>query len=126
LIYAPFFNVLYYSFNKEAWKENKKEGYKKIFVASSKTPLLVTSRSHPEKELDNFLNYTNNSNYKIKKLGSSLKFCYVAEGKAQIYPRFGSTCIWDTASRSCYCYCSRWQGTNMEWRRIKLFFIFLS
>ncbi|AYN24536.1 3'(2'),5'-bisphosphate nucleotidase CysQ [Buchnera aphidicola] len=98
VIYAPFFNVLYSSFNKEAWKEDKRKGYKKkIFVMQSKEPLLVTSRSHPDKELDNFLSKIN-SNYKIKKLGSSLKFCYIAEGKAQIYPRFGNTCIWDTAA----------------------------
>ncbi|QCI25179.1 3'(2'),5'-bisphosphate nucleotidase [Buchnera aphidicola (Rhopalosiphum padi)] len=98
VIYAPFFKILYSSFNNEAWKENKKKGYKKkIFVTQSKKPLLVTSRSHPDKELDNFLNQTNNS-YKIKKLGSSLKFCYIAEGKAQIYPRFGNTFIWDTAA----------------------------
>lgn len=98
VIYAPFFKILYSSFNKEAWKEDKKKGYKKkIFVAQSKKPLLVTSRSHPDKELDNFLNQMN-SNYKVKKLGSSLKFCYIAEGKAQIYPRFGNTFIWDTAA----------------------------
>ena len=30
--------------------------------------------------------------------GSSLKFCLVAEGKADIYPRFGPTCEWDTAA----------------------------
>ncbi len=30
--------------------------------------------------------------------GSSLKFCLIAEGKADIYPRFGPTCEWDTAA----------------------------
>jgi 3'(2'), 5'-bisphosphate nucleotidase len=30
--------------------------------------------------------------------GSSLKFCLVAEGQADIYPRFGPTCEWDTAA----------------------------
>ena len=39
--------------------------------------------------------------YKITKvlfLGSALKFCYVAEGKAHIYPRSGTTYEWDTAA----------------------------
>ena len=31
-------------------------------------------------------------------IGSSLKFCMVAEGKADMYPRFGPTCEWDTAA----------------------------
>jgi 3'(2'), 5'-bisphosphate nucleotidase len=31
-------------------------------------------------------------------VGSSLKFCLVAEGKAQFYPRFTPTCEWDTAA----------------------------
>jgi 3'(2'), 5'-bisphosphate nucleotidase len=31
-------------------------------------------------------------------VGSSLKFCLVAEGKADLYPRFGPTCEWDTAA----------------------------
>ena len=30
--------------------------------------------------------------------GSSLKFCLVAEGKADLYPRFGRTMEWDTAA----------------------------
>jgi 3'(2'), 5'-bisphosphate nucleotidase len=30
--------------------------------------------------------------------GSSLKFCLVAEGKADVYPRFGPTMEWDTAA----------------------------
>ena len=34
-------------------------------------------------------------------VGSSLKFCLVAEGKADIYPRFGPTCEWDTAAAHC-------------------------
>ena len=34
-------------------------------------------------------------------MGSSLKFCWVAEGKADIYPRFGTTMEWDTAAGDC-------------------------
>lgn len=30
--------------------------------------------------------------------GSSLKFCLVAEGSADVYPRFGPTCEWDTGA----------------------------
>ncbi|MBI2969708.1 MAG: 3'(2'),5'-bisphosphate nucleotidase CysQ [Gammaproteobacteria bacterium] len=34
-------------------------------------------------------------------VGSALKFCLIAEGKADIYPRFGPTCEWDTAAAQC-------------------------
>jgi 3'(2'), 5'-bisphosphate nucleotidase len=34
-------------------------------------------------------------------MGSSLKFCLVAEGKADLYPRFGRTLSWDTAAAQC-------------------------
>ncbi|WAI18308.1 MAG: 3'(2'),5'-bisphosphate nucleotidase CysQ [Buchnera aphidicola (Acyrthosiphon caraganae)] len=96
VIYAPFFNTLYSSFHQNAWKENNLGIKEKINVAQADIPLLVTSRSHPDKELKNYLEKI--KNYKLKKLGSSLKFCLIAEGTAQIYPRFGDTHIWDTAA----------------------------
>jgi 3'(2'), 5'-bisphosphate nucleotidase len=34
-------------------------------------------------------------------MGSSLKFCMVAEGSADVYPRLGSTSLWDTAAAQC-------------------------
>ncbi|SEL72812.1 3'(2'),5'-bisphosphate nucleotidase [Pseudoxanthomonas sp. GM95] len=34
-------------------------------------------------------------------LGSSLKFCHIAEGLLDVYPRFGPTCEWDTAAGQC-------------------------
>jgi 3'(2'), 5'-bisphosphate nucleotidase len=33
--------------------------------------------------------------------GSSLKFCRIAEGAADLYPRLGPTCLWDTAAAQC-------------------------
>jgi 3'(2'), 5'-bisphosphate nucleotidase len=55
----------------------------------------VTSRSHRGEE-DDFL-----SAYNIKDRihsGSSLKFCLIAAGEADIYPRFAGTSEWDTAA----------------------------
>lgn len=58
---------------------------------------IVSSKSHGSGEvLDQFL-----SHYMVKKQikrGSSLKICSVAAGKADMYPRFGPTCEWDTAA----------------------------
>ncbi|KAA0683329.1 3'(2'),5'-bisphosphate nucleotidase CysQ [Roseomonas genomospecies 6] len=58
---------------------------------------VVASRSHDSgSELDSFL-----AGYTVKNritCGSSLKFCTVASGKADLYPRFGPTSEWDTAA----------------------------
>ncbi|WP_178919452.1 3'(2'),5'-bisphosphate nucleotidase CysQ [Buchnera aphidicola] len=98
VVYAPYFNVLYFSFDRQAWKINSLGHKKKISVAQSNIPTFVVSRSHSNKKLYDFIKKRENKKHIIKKLGSSLKFCYVAEGKAQFYPRFGTTHIWDTAA----------------------------
>ena len=56
----------------------------------------VASRSHRTPETDAFL-----ANYPVvefRSIGSSLKFCLVAAGEADIYPRIGTTMEWDTAA----------------------------
>ena len=57
---------------------------------------IVASRSHPSPELQSWLKQY--PNHELLEVGSSLKFCYVGEGKADLYPRLGPTCIWDTAA----------------------------
>ncbi len=56
----------------------------------------VASRSHRTPETDDYLAKLNVST--IRSAGSSLKFCLLAEGKADIYPRFGRTMEWDTGA----------------------------
>jgi len=58
--------------------------------------IAVASRSHRDHKTEEYLNH-----YKIKDMvaaGSSLKFCLVATGEADIYPRHGRTMEWDTAA----------------------------
>lgn len=57
---------------------------------------VVMSRSHPSAELETFL-----KQFQVAEalpVGSSLKLCVVAEGKADLYPRLGPTMEWDTAA----------------------------
>ncbi len=58
---------------------------------------VVGSASHQVKDaMDDFL-----GQHDVKEMiavGSSLKFCLVADGKADLYPRFGPTCEWDIAA----------------------------
>ena len=46
---------------------------------------------------------TDHTKVEIVSKGSSLKFCLVAEGKADIYPRFAPTMEWDTAAGQAIC-----------------------
>ena len=58
----------------------------------------MASRSHPSKMLDTLLEEI--GDYKIITKGSSLKFCLIAKGQADIYPRLGPTSEWDIAALS--------------------------
>ncbi|PLX82063.1 MAG: 3'(2'),5'-bisphosphate nucleotidase [Desulfuromonas sp.] len=57
---------------------------------------VVASRSHPSPDLARFLERL--PSYNQLPFGSSLKFCRVADGSADYYPRFGPTMEWDTAA----------------------------
>ncbi len=64
-------------------------------------PFTITgSRSHTSPELEKFVEEKRREygNVEFVSAGSSLKFCLVAEGKADMYPRFGPTMEWDTAA----------------------------
>ena len=56
----------------------------------------VASRSHSDEATENFLDEVGAT--ERMSAGSSLKFCLVAEGRADIYPRFGPTMEWDVAA----------------------------
>lgn len=57
---------------------------------------IVASRSHRTRETDAFI--ARYPDAEIVSVGSSLKFCMLAEGRADLYPRFGRTMEWDTAA----------------------------
>ena len=71
---------------------------RKIVVnAAAATPVrVVGSRSHRGASLDAFLDAV--GDFDLIPMGSSLKFCVVAEGGADVYPRLGPTSEWDTAA----------------------------
>lgn len=58
---------------------------------------IVGSRSHASQETTDWLE-TLGKPYEMVPMGSSLKICLVAEGKADIYPRLGPTSEWDTGA----------------------------
>lgn len=65
--------------------------------------MVVASRSHAGGAVDKFLTRlrAREGEHETVNMGSSLKLCLVAEGKADIYPRLGPTSEWDTAAAQC-------------------------
>lgn len=100
VIYVPVKGICYYaSEGKGAFKVRdggKPEAINVKEEASGGGLVAAVSRSHPSERLEGFLNKIGAK--ETVQRGSSLKFCLVAEGKADIYPRFGPTWEWDTAA----------------------------
>lgn len=101
VIYSPVKDLMYYAeegkgaFKLEGEKLTKLNADKKA-TAGKNGYRVIVSRSHMTPEVEEFL-----KGIPIKEkisAGSSLKFCLVAEGKADIYPRFSPTMEWDTAA----------------------------
>ena len=114
VIYAPALNVLYFSERKlGAYKTritalNKfdiSKAFRLPLVKKSNEYKVLTSRSHLD---ENTLDYIDNlkvNNLKVVSvpMGSSLKFCLLAEGLADCYPRFSPCMEWDTAAGQIIC-----------------------
>lgn len=58
--------------------------------------LVVASKSHRDQATDDYISKYNVAD--MKSAGSSLKFCLIATGEADLYPRVGRTMEWDTAA----------------------------
>lgn len=100
---APALGVVYYAARRQgAWKARQGGPPERIRsrLADPGRPLrVVESRSHPSPELEDFLaGYTVSERLKV---GSSLKFCLLAEGRADVYPRLGPTMEWDVGAGDC-------------------------
>jgi len=83
-----------------AYKENG-DGKKSISTRTTHKDRFAVagSRSHGSEAQKTFMDRLGDT--EIIAIGSSLKFCLVAEGKVDIYPRFGPTSEWDTGAAHC-------------------------
>ena len=104
MVYAPALNEMFYAaMGAGAWKEHPQGPPQAIYVqpSAAKGMLRVLgSRSHGTHRLQAALTGLHRP-YRFVPAGSSLKFCRIAEGRADIYPRFGPTAQWDTAAGQC-------------------------
>ncbi len=99
VIFAPALDLLYLGKRGEgARRWRKGRGAEEIRVRNPAAIglVVVQSRSHPSAELDSFLKTVTVA--ESLAVGSSLKLCAVAEGRADLYPRFGPTMEWDTGA----------------------------
>jgi 3'(2'), 5'-bisphosphate nucleotidase len=103
VVLAPALDLLYWAAKGQgAWREAKGGAPERIFSATPEPgrPLtVVESLSHPSPELEEYLQTIPVA--RRVKAGSSLKFCWVAEGRADVYPRLGPTMEWDVAAGDC-------------------------
>lgn len=103
VVYVPVTGVSYYAcVHHGAFKQVPGEPLRQIQARICPMDCLTVagSRSHSGDTLQNFITRLNMP-IELVSIGSSLKSCLVAEGKADIYPRFGPTSEWDTAAAQC-------------------------
>ena len=106
VIYTPASNELFFSIKNSGSykiltdkKLNTLNNAKRISINKkiSNKVKIIGSRSHSNPILEKWVN-KNFNEFDILQKGSSLKFCLIAEGFADIYPRFGNTSEWDIAA----------------------------
>ncbi len=103
VVYAPYLDWMYYTDESSSYKSENGSSPQKLPIPNHETNhalKIVGSRSHQSQDFLDYLKGFEAKNQKIEliSMGSSLKLCLVAEGKADIYPRLGPTMEWDTAA----------------------------
>jgi len=100
-VYAPCMKELFWAYEGlGAWKETNQKNKQKIKVLNdSNKKRIVISRSHPNKKVLDFIRKYDE--HELIRMGSSLKLCCIADGKADIYPRLGPTSEWDIGAAQC-------------------------
>jgi 3'(2'), 5'-bisphosphate nucleotidase len=99
VIYAPALDLMYLAeLESGCWEiaQGKQRKLEIIPPVDGDVIRVVQSRSHPSKALTKCLNAL--PAHEAVSRGSSLKFCLVAAGKADLYPRLGPTWEWDTGA----------------------------
>ncbi len=110
VIYVPVTNVLYFGaegmgsyklpYREAGLPQLMGEGEALPQPASDRKYTVVASRSHLSPETETLLDAlkAEHGDIEIASMGSSLKICLVAEGSADLYPRYAPTMEWDTAA----------------------------
>ncbi len=120
VIYVPVTKTLYFAaeglgcYKSEIWNlKSDNASLEELIKSSKKLPLettnkkftVVASRSHLSEETEMFIDGLKTIHKEVDFIssGSSIKLCLVAEGSANVYPRFAPTMEWDTAAGQAIC-----------------------
>ena len=120
VLYVPVTDLLYFGWKSAgSYRQENAATFRKLTAydraaMSSRLPMsgtvrsdytIVSSRSHMNAETEAFIRRKREEkkDVQITSIGSALKICLVAEGTADVYPRFGPTMEWDTAAGHAIC-----------------------
>jgi 3'(2'), 5'-bisphosphate nucleotidase len=112
VVYIPATGILYYGIKNTGSYKTEIRAFSSITAIRNEShflpfkdglrpkPLILVSRSHLSDDTKAVIDKIESAigECSIEPFGSSLKFCLIAEGRADIYPRIGSTMEWDTAA----------------------------
>lgn len=99
VVYAPVLDTLWFAARDiGAFRQQAHDAPQQISIdrANADKPRVLVSRSHRSADIDALLERM--PDYEPVTMGSSLKFCVIADGSADFYPRLGPTSEWDTAA----------------------------
>ncbi len=99
LIYVPVTKQMFFGISKSGSYIEEKEGFIKpikVRVSDWDGAIAVASEKHRSQKTDQWLKNKNITD--VVSASSSMKFCSLAKGEADVYPRFGPTMEWDTAA----------------------------
>ncbi|WP_027124308.1 3'(2'),5'-bisphosphate nucleotidase CysQ family protein [Gelidibacter mesophilus] len=90
---------------------------------ANKTFTMLASRSHPSEATETYIHKLQQKHGAVEVVskGSSLKFCLIAEGQADCYPKFGPTMEWDTAAGQAICEQADFAVINWETKKPMLY-----
>ena len=107
VVYAPVLSRFYFADENGAFRQDQGSDAVRLTVATHEEGQVwnvVASRSHMSDETKAFIEKLRVC--ELVSMGSSLKLCLVAEGAADVYPRFALTSEWDTAAAQCVVECA--------------------
>ena len=99
VVHAPAQGVTYWASEAAAWRQSGTAAPERIAARAApvRGKVVLHSRSHSdERALADYIAQFADADRRIS--GSSIKFCLLAAGDADVYPRFGRTMEWDTAA----------------------------
>ncbi len=99
VVYAPAQGRLFYTLPGGGAVEELADGTRRpmtVRIPDNRALMVVASKSHRDQATDDYINRYAVAD--MRSAGSSLKFCLVASGEADFYPRLGRTMEWDTAA----------------------------